>query len=55
MGLQRVPELRFFADGTLDEGNHLESILAELEKERAARPPEPEVPEDPEAAGKPDA
>ena len=53
--MTRVPELRFFPDGTLEEGNHLETILAELEKERAARPPEPEEPESPEAAGKPDA
>lgn len=40
--MKRVPELRFFPDGTLEDGNHLESILAEIEKERAARPPEPE-------------
>ena len=53
--MKRVPELQFFPDGTLEEGNHLETLLAELEKERASRPPEPEVPEAPEAAGKPDA
>ncbi len=40
--MRRVPELRFFPDGTLEEGNHLESLLAEIEKERAARPAEPE-------------
>lgn len=50
--MKRVPELQFFPDGTLEEGNHLETLLAELQKERASRPPEPE---DPEATGKPDA
>ena len=38
--MKRVPELRFFPDGTLEEGNQMETILAELEKERAARPPD---------------
>ncbi len=38
--MRRVPELRFFPDGTLEEGNHLETILAEIEKERASRPPD---------------
>ncbi len=44
--MKRVPELRFFPDSTLDAGNHLESLLSELEQERAARPvvPEPEAP-----------
>jgi ribosome-binding factor A len=46
--MKRVPELRFFPDGTLEEGNHLETLLAEIEKERATRPPEaadtPETP-----------
>jgi ribosome-binding factor A len=36
--MRRVPELRFFPDGTLEEGNHLETLLAEIEQERAARP-----------------
>jgi len=40
--MKRVPELRFFPDGTLEDGNHLETLLAEIEKERAARPAEPE-------------
>jgi ribosome-binding factor A len=40
--MKRVPELRFFPDGTLEEGNHLETLLTEIEKERAARPAEPE-------------
>ena len=44
--MRRVPELRFFSDGTLEEGNHLETLLAEIQKERQARPlEEPETPE----------
>jgi len=43
--MKRVPELRFFPDSTLDAGNHMETLLSELERERAARPPEA----DPEA------
>jgi len=44
--MRRVPELRFFPDGTLEEGNHLETLLAEIQKERAARPQDdPEAPE----------
>lgn len=38
--MRRVPELRFFPDGTLEEGNHMETLLAEIEKERASRPPD---------------
>ncbi len=41
--MRRVPELRFFPDGTLEEGNHLESLLADIERERAARPGDPEA------------
>jgi len=41
--MKRVPELRFFPDGTLEDGNHLETLLAEIEKERVARPVEPEA------------
>ena len=41
--MRRVPELRFFPDGTLEDGNHLETLLSEIEKERAARPADPEV------------
>jgi ribosome-binding factor A len=44
--MRRVPELRFFPDGTLEEGNHLETILARIQREREGRPPEdPEAPE----------
>jgi len=38
--LKKAPELRFFPDATLEQGNKMEAIFAELEKERAARPPE---------------
>lgn len=41
--MKRVPELRFFPDSTLEAGNHMESLLSELEKERAARPVDPEA------------
>jgi ribosome-binding factor A len=41
--MKRVPELRFFPDSTLEAGNHLESLLSELERERAARPADSEV------------
>jgi len=43
--MRRVPELRFFPDGTLEEGNHMETLLAEIEKERATRPADPEAEE----------
>jgi ribosome-binding factor A len=45
--MRRVPELRFFPDATLEAGNHLESLLVEIEKERAARPADsdPDAPE----------
>ena len=43
--MRRVPELRFFPDGTLEEGNHMETLLAEIEKERASRPADPEAEE----------
>lgn len=38
--MRRVPELRFFPDSTLEAGNHMESLLAEIQKERASRPAE---------------
>lgn len=36
--MRRVPELRFFPDSTLEAGNHLETLLAEIQKERESRP-----------------
>jgi len=48
LDMKRVPELKFFPDASLTEGNRMEGILAELEKERAARPVEPEIPQAPE-------
>lgn len=44
--MKRVPELRFFPDETLEEGNRMESLFADLNQERASRPPEPEDPDD---------
>ncbi|HJW43236.1 MAG TPA: 30S ribosome-binding factor RbfA [Geothrix sp.] len=52
--MRRVPELRFFPDGTLEEGNHLESLLSEIERERASRPADPE-PEPEAGTEKPEA
>ena len=54
LDMKRVPELKFFPDASLTEGNRMEEILAELEKERAARPTEPE-PETPELHETPEA
>jgi ribosome-binding factor A len=48
--LRRVPELRFFPDATLEEGNKMEDLFAELEKERASRPPVEEPAPDEQAA-----
>lgn len=45
LNMRRVPELRFLTDGSLEEGNHLEALLSDIEKERAARPATPEQPE----------
>ncbi len=43
--LKKAPELRFYPDNTLEEGNRMEAILHELEQERGARPVDPETPE----------
>ncbi len=40
--LKKAPELRFFLDTTLEQGNRMEALFQELEKERAARPADPE-------------
>ena len=40
LDMKRVPELKFFPDASLTEGNRMKGILADLEKERAARPPD---------------
>jgi ribosome-binding factor A len=40
--LKRAPELRFFQDASVGEGNKMESLFAEIEAERKARPAEPE-------------
>jgi ribosome-binding factor A len=40
--LRRVPELRFYLDKTLEEGNKLESLFIQIEAEEASRPKDPE-------------
>ena len=45
--LKRAPELRFFQDATVGEGNKMESLFAEIDAERKARPAgEEDGPED---------
>lgn len=41
LSLRRVPELRFLADATLEEGNRLETLFAEIHAEEAGRPVQP--------------
>ena len=36
--MRRVPELQFFPDNTLEEGNKIEAIFARIKAEEAARP-----------------
>lgn len=36
--LRRVPELRFLPDATLEEGNRMEALFAEIHAEEAVRP-----------------
>jgi ribosome-binding factor A len=43
--MRRVPELQFFPDSTLAEGNKIEALFAKIKEEEAARPPQPEEPE----------
>jgi hypothetical protein len=43
--MRRVPELQFFPDSTLEEGNKIEALFAAIKAEEAARPPVPEEPE----------
>ena len=47
--MRRVPELQFFPDSTLEQGNKIEALFAQIKEEEAARPPqadedEPAVP-----------
>jgi len=44
--LRRVPELRFLPDATLEAGNHIETLFAQIHAEEAARPKEAEADED---------
>lgn len=47
--LKKAPELRFFPDTTLEQGNKMEAIFAQIKAEEAARPAQPEEPQEPEA------
>ena len=38
--MKRAPELRFFQDSIVGEGNKMESLFAKIEEERKQRPPE---------------
>jgi ribosome-binding factor A len=49
LDMKRVPELRFFPDATLEEGNHIEDLIARIKEEESSRPAVPE--EAPEATG----
>jgi len=37
--MRRVPELQFFPDATLAQGNKIEAIFAKIKEEEACRPP----------------
>ena len=43
--LRRVPELRFMPDASLEEGNRMEALFAEIHAEEAGRPKQEEDPE----------
>ena len=51
--MRRVPELQFFPDSTLEQGNKIEAIFAQIKEEEAARPPQPEEDPDPDARAVP--
>ena len=44
--MRRVPELQFFPDSTLEDGNKIEAIFSQIKAEEAARPPQPDAPGD---------
>jgi ribosome-binding factor A len=44
--LKRVPELTFYYDESIEQGDRIEQILQELQTERAARPDTGEPPDD---------
>jgi ribosome-binding factor A len=41
--MRRVPELQFFPDSTLEEGNKIEALFSQIKQEEAARPPQPDA------------
>jgi ribosome-binding factor A len=40
--MRRVPELQFFRDASIEEGNKIEALLAKIKEEEAKRPAIPE-------------
>lgn len=40
--MRRVPELQFFRDASIEEGNKIEALLAKIKEEEAKRPTTPE-------------
>ncbi len=40
--MRRVPELQFFRDASIEEGNKIEALLAKIKEEEAKRPDIPE-------------
>jgi ribosome-binding factor A len=44
--LKRGPELTFYYDESIEQGDRIEQILQELQTERAARPDTGEPPDD---------
>ena len=37
LSLRRIPELRFYLDGSVDDGNRLEELFSKIKEEEAAR------------------
>ena len=37
LSLRRIPELRFFLDGSVEEGNRMEELFSKIREEEAAR------------------
>ena len=49
--MRRVPELQFFPDSTIDQGNKIEAIFAQIKEADAARPPVDENVDEPVIEG----
>jgi len=44
LSLRRTPELRFYLDGSVDDGNRMEELFSKIREEEAARGPVEEYP-----------